>query len=339
MAHSARPLTSGNVGRGPSSSPRGYASVVSSPRIALATYDRLPDLDVDDAPLLAALQGRGVHAEAVVWSDESVDWSSFDLVVVRNTWDYMDRLAEFLAWAQRVSEATTLANPVEVLRWNTDKSYLRDLEAEGIEIVPTKFLDPAEHNEGRKIHARIPGRGQFVVKPTVSAGSKDTARYRSGDVDDRGAAMRHTRRLLSEGRHVMIQPYLASVDEVGETALIYVGGLFSHAVRKGAILNGFGDPLAEPLMAEEMSTREASPEERAVADAVIEALPRLVGECESATFPLLYVRVDLLADEDGKPVVLEVEATEPSLFFRFTPGTVERFADALVGRALAARAS
>lgn len=312
---------------------------MSSPRIALATYAQLPDLDIDDAPLLAALAGRGVRAEAVVWDDAAVDWSAFDLVVIRSTWDYMDRLEEFLTWAQRVSEATTLANPLEVLRWNTDKSYLRDLEREGIAIVPTKFLDPAVHNEGRKIHARIPGRGQFVVKPTVSAGSKDTARYRSGDVDDRGEAMRHTRRLLDEGRHVMIQPYLESVDDAGETALVYVGGLFSHAVRKGAVLNGFGDPLAEPFMAEEMSTREASVQERAVGDAVLAALPALVGGCESAEFPLLYVRVDLLPDDDGKPLVLEVEATEPSLFFRFTPGTVERFADAIVGRALAARAS
>ena len=310
-----------------------------TPRIALATYSALPELDVDDAPLLTALKGRGVHAEAVVWDDPAVDWSGFDLVVIRNTWDYMDKLEDFLAWAERVSQVTTLANPFEVVRWNTDKHYLAELEEAGIATVPTKFLDPSAHNEGRKIHARIPGRGQFVVKPAVSAGSKDTARYRSGDVDDRGAAMRLTRRLLSEGRHVMIQPYLSAVDEVGETALIYVGGLFSHAVRKGAILQSFGDPLAEPLMAEEMSPREASPEERAVADAVLAALPQLVGGCDSAEFPLLYVRVDLLPGEEGTPLVLEVEATEPSLFFRFAPGTIERFADAIVGRALASRSA
>lgn len=309
------------------------------PRIALATYTLLPELDDDDAPLLDVLASRGVHAEAVVWDDPAVDWGAFDLVVIRNTWDYMDRLEEYLAWAERVSQVTTLANPLEVVRWNTDKIYLRELERHGVAVVPTKYLDPAEHNEGRKIHARTPGRGQFVVKPTVSAGSKDTARYRSGDVDDRGQAMRHTRRLLDDGRHVMIQPYLTAVDDVGETALIYVGGLFSHAVRKGAILRGFGDPLDEPFMAEEMSPREASAAERAVADAVIEALPELVGGCERAEFPLLYVRVDLVPDADGRPLVLEVEATEPSLFFRQAPGTIERFADAIVGRALAARAS
>lgn len=105
-----------------------YAALVNAPRIALVTYAQLPDLDADDAPLLDALTETGAHAQAVVWDDGDVDWASFDLVVVRNTWDYMDRLEEFLAWAERVSQVSTLANPVEVLRWNTDKAYLRDLE-------------------------------------------------------------------------------------------------------------------------------------------------------------------------------------------------------------------
>ena len=323
----------------PGSLLRRYAAVVTAPRIALVTYAELPDLDADDAPLLAALAARGVEASATVWDDPAVDWSGFDLVVLRSTWDYMDRLEEFLAWADRVAAVSTLANPVDILRWNTDKIYLRDLEQRGIAVIPTKYLDPAIHNEGRKIHARTPGRGQFVVKPTVSAGSKDTARYRSGDVDDRGEAMRHTRRLLREGRGVMIQPYLTAVDDVGETALIYVGGLFSHAARKGAILAGFGSAQDEPFMAEEMTVREPSPAERAVGDAVIAALPDLVTGADGAEFPLLYARVDLLPDDEGNPLVLEVEVTEPSLFMRLAPGSVERFADTLVGRALRAASS
>ncbi len=312
---------------------------MTAPRIALVTYAPLPELDADDAPLLAALEERGAEAVATVWDDPGVDWAGFDLVVVRSTWDYMERLEEFLAWTERVAAATTLANPAEVLRWNTDKIYLRDLEQRGIAVVPTKYLDPAVHNEGRKIHARTPGRGEFVVKPTVSAGSMDTARYRSGDVDDRGEAMRHTRRLLTEGRAVMIQPYLKAVDDVGETALIYIGGLFSHAARKGAILGGFGAALSEPLMAEEMTSREPSVAERAVGDAVVAVLPELVETQGGADFPLLYARIDLIPDEEGNPLVLEVEVTEPSLFLRFAPGSVERFADTAVARALRARTS
>lgn len=315
---------------------RRYAARVNSLRIALVTYSALPELFDDDAPLLVALTARGAAPVAAVWDDPDVDWSSFDLVVVRSTWDYMERLEEFLAWAERVSEVSVLANPAPVLRWNTDKIYLRDLEERGIGVVPTKYLDPDVHNEGRKIHARTPGRGQFVIKPTVSAGSVDTARYRAGDVDDRGEAMRHTRRLLSEGRAVMIQPYLMAIDDVGETALIYIGGLFSHAARKGAILEGFGSAQSEPFMAEQMSAREASAAERAVGDAVVAALPELVEVTGEADFPLLYARVDLVPDDEGNPLVLEVEVTEPSLFLRLAPGSVDRFADTIVARALRA---
>lgn len=311
---------------------------MTAPRIALATCAALPQLDPDDAPLLAALAARGVDARATVWDDPAVDWAGFDLVVVRSTWDYTERLPEFLSWAERVSQLTTLVNPVEVLRWNTDKRYLADLAAAGLPVVPSTFLDPQMHNEGRKIHARMPGRGQFVVKPAVSAGSKDTARYRSGDVDDRFNAVAHIRRILDTGRAAMIQPYLEAVDEVGETALVYVSGLFSHAVRKDAILTRFGDPFAETFMDEKMSPRDASHAEREVGDAVVAAIPKILGR-EDGGIPLLYVRIDLIPGEDGTPLVLEVEATEPSLFFRVASGTVERFADAVLGRAMASRAA
>ena len=304
-------------------------------RIALATYAQLPALDADDAPLIEALAARGAEARAVVWDDPAAIWASYDLVVVRNTWDYVGRLDEFLAWAGRVEAVSALVNPSEVLAWNTDKTYLQDLESHGVAVVPTKFLDPAIHNEGRKIHARTPGRGEFVVKPSVSAGSMDTARYRSGDVGDRGAAMRHTRRLLTAGRGVMIQPYLGGIDEVGETALVYIEGKFSHAARKGPILR-FDQSASEPSMAEDMSRRDPSPAERELADAVVEKLPALVPGCVDEG-PLLYTRVDLLPDEDGNPVVLEVEVTEPSLFLRLAEGAVDRFADAIVVRARAAR--
>lgn len=304
-------------------------------RIALATYSQLPGLDADDAPLLGALEARGADARAVVWDDPAEIWASYDLVVVRSTWDYVGRLDEFLAWARRVEAVSSLANPSTVLAWNTDKTYLQDLEAQGIAVVPTKFLDPAVHNEGRKIHARTPGRGEFVVKPSVSAGTMDTARYWSGDVKDRGAAMRHTRRLLTAGRGVMIQPYFSGIDEVGETALVYIGGTYSHAARKGALLQLGADP-AGPSMTEDMSPREPSRAERELADAVVAVVPSLVPGYDAAE-PLLYTRVDLLPDEDGHPVVLEVEVTEPSLFLRLGAGAVDRFADAVLARARAAR--
>jgi hypothetical protein len=300
---------------------------MTSPRIALATCSTFPDLDPDDAPLLRALAERGVDAVAAVWDDPAVDWSGFDLVVVRDTWDYSPRRDEFLAWARSVP---AVANPAPVLEWNTDKSYLRDLEAAGLPTVPTIWLDPARNLTSRAVHTRFPAMGHFVVKPTVSAGAKDTGRYDANEADQRGLAIVHARDLLRAGRHVMVQPYLSRVDTAGETAMVYVDGAFSHAVRKGPLLEGPYRGVEGLFKQEDMATREASDAERAVADRVVDALPDVVpGAADGA---LLYTRVDLLPSPEGDPVVLEVGLTEPSLFLSLSDGALDRFADAVAKR-------
>lgn len=303
---------------------------MTQPRIAFATCSTFPDLDVDDAPLPVALAARGVDAVAAVWDDPGVDWAGFDLVVVRDTWDYSPRRDEFLAWA---GSLPAVANPVEVLTWNTDKAYLRDLQAAGLPTVPTIWLDPARNLTSRAVHTRFPAHGDFVVKPTVSAGAKDVGRYDANHADQRGLAIVHARDLLRAGRHVMVQPYLSQVDTAGETALVYVDGEFSHAVRKGPLLEGPYRGVEGLFKPEEMTAREASAEERAVADRVVEALPQVVPG--AADGPLLYTRVDLLPGPDGQPVVLEVELTEPSLFLSLADGALDRFADAVARRVAA----
>ncbi|PZS33044.1 MAG: hypothetical protein DLM59_07095, partial [Pseudonocardiales bacterium] len=152
------------------------------------------------------------------------DWDAFDLSVVRSTWDYTDRHERFLAWADSVPR---LHNPAGVLRWNTDKHYLGELAAAGVPVVPTDFVEPGEQ-------VRLPGSGEYVVKPAVSAGGRDTARYGSGQT---AAARTHMAALLAAGRTVMVQPYLGRVAEEGETTLIYLGGVFSHGARTGELLS------------------------------------------------------------------------------------------------------
>ena len=146
-------------------------------RIALATAAEFPDLDEDAPALLAALTEQDIQGEPAVWTDPRVDWSAYDLVVVRSTWDYQDRHAEFLDWARRVAAVTTLKNSAEVLAWNTDKTYLRTLQKAGLPVVPTDWLDPGDAFV-------VPEVGEYVVKPAVSAGSRDTNRYRAGDHDE-----------------------------------------------------------------------------------------------------------------------------------------------------------
>ncbi len=284
-------------------------------RIGVATAAEVADLDDEGRLFLSALRERGLTAQPAVW-DADLDWSSYDVVVVRSTWDYAERLSEFLAWADRAGAETLLLNSADVLRWNTDKRYLADLERQGIPIVPTQFLAPGDDPRHRFEDV------EHVVKPVVSAGSRGTLRLGSHEVERSHA---HAASLLDAGRGVMVQPYLHEVDDHGETALLYVDGRFSHAMRKGPLLTP-GMRLTEELfLQEEMSPRDPSAAERDLADAVLDAVP------EALRADLLYARVDLLPSAHG-PVLLELELAEPSLFLDHHPPAAGALADAVARR-------
>ncbi len=290
-------------------------------RIALATAAEFPDLDEDGPVLLAALAEEGIEAEPAVWSDPRVDWSAYDLVVVRSTWDYQDRHAEYLDWARRVAAATTLANSAEVLAWNTDKTYLRTLQQAGLPVVPTDWLEPGDAFV-------VPEVGEYVVKPAVSAGSRDTNRYRSGDHDE--LAVAHATALLAAGRTVMVQPYLSQVDTYGETAMFFFGGAFSHAVRKGPLLTPAMELVSDAYKPETIEPREPTEAERDTAEQILDALAQVSPASRDL---LVYSRVDLVPGPGDAPVLLELELTEPSMFLVHdgTGGTAsaQRFAAAI----------
>ena len=297
------------------------------PRIALATAVAAYSLDEDMQPLLAALTSNCVKVEPIAWDDRTVSWSRFDAVLLRSTWDYSQRLPEFLRWCERVARETTLLNPLPVVRWNTDKHYLAELERAGVAIVPSTFVEPDE-NAADTLAAFLaanPDADNFVVKPAIGAGSRDAQRYsRAQEV----APASHIARLLDADRSVLLQPYLPSVDEHGETALIYLDGTFSHAIRKGPLLQANADATRALFAAEHITSREAGDDERALADAVLAAIPRLDG----VAMPLLYARVDLIRDADGKPRLLELELAEPSLFLDTHPAAAARLSKALLAR-------
>jgi glutathione synthase/RimK-type ligase-like ATP-grasp enzyme len=294
-------------------------------RVALATCSAFPDLDVDDRLLIDPLASRGIEVVPAVWDDPAVAWASFDLAVVRNTWDYPPRVGQFLAWAADVDAACGLHNPPEVLRWTTDKRYLGRLADAGVPVVPTTFLPPPDERAPAD-DAALPTEGGFVVKPTVSAGSRDTARYVAGRVVDGTAddvvAAEHVRRLRADGRTAMVQPYVDSVDTSGETALLFIDGQLSHAIRKGPLLEVGAPPTEDLFATEDIRPREPTAAQRAVAQAAL---------CAAGQGPLLYARVDLLDTADG-PVVLEIEMAEPSLFLATDAGAPDRLADAIAAR-------
>jgi hypothetical protein len=301
------------------------------PTVALATCRDAWRADEDAPPLIAALDEAGVDATEAVWDDPDVDWAGFDLVVVRSTWDYALRRDEFVAWAERIEGLTRLANPASVVRWNTDKRYLSDLAADGVPVAPTEFLVPGDGPDdpasvARRIEGFVGRAAGFVVKPAVSAGSKDTVRYAALDADPAGrdAAAAHAAALLAARRPVMVQPYLAAVDTEGETGLVFLGGSFSHAFRKGPLLQVGGAPVTELYAQESISPRAATPEQLDVADRVLASSRARTGVQE------LYARVDLLPGDDGAPVLLELELTEPSFFLVTDAGAATRAAAAIV---------
>ena len=287
--------------------------------VALVTARAARGLDEDMPPLTAALAGAGATAEVVDWDDPQVDWGRFDLVVPRSAWDYAERLPEFLAWAERVTCLSRLVNPLAVVRWNTDKHYLGELARAGAPVVSTWYVEPGE-DAGRTLEEFLAAHEcrELVVKPAVGAGSRDARRHARGK---RAEILAHVAPLLAARRSVMLQPYLESVDREGETALMFIDGRFSHAIRKGALLPAGGPSTAGLFAPEQIVPRAPGADELAAAGRILAAAP--FGS-------LLYARVDLLRDTAGAPRLLELELTEPSLFLAHAPGSAERFAAALL---------
>lgn len=273
--------------------------------LALVTCHAARDVDTD----LPLLRRELPEAEVVVWDDRDVDWSRFEVVVLRSPWDYHRRREEFIRWAAGVTELAALWNPLGLVEWNTDKRYLSELERHGIPTVPTTFV--RDRGDIDRLASRGGFDGDVVVKPTVGASASWVLVARA----DPGAAVRHARTLVVAGLTPMVQPYLSGVEIGGETGLVYLAGEFSHSLRRRVILppDGVGGDV---LGDERSEARAATTAERSVGDAVMGYLPATA-----------YARIDLLATPEG-PVVLEVEVTEPSLFLHLDPNAPARAAAA-----------
>lgn len=292
-----------------------------SARVALVSARGARDLDEDLAPLLAAFTAAGAQAQVTVWDDPRVDWSGFDVALLRSAWDYTERIGEFLAWVTRTAAVTQLMNPPPVVRWNSDKHYLRDLEQLGVPIVASAFVEP--HMDPQSALAQFLASHdspELVVKPAVGAGSRDARRHAR---DAHAQILGHMRPLLAAGRSLLVQPYLPSVDRSGETALVYIAGAFSHAFRKGPLLPLGAGATAALFAAEEITARVPGAEELAVGAQILAGLP---------FNDLLYARIDLIRGAHHEPRVLELELTEPSLYFQHGAGSAAQLAQATLAR-------
>jgi len=296
-------------------------------RVALASYAELPDWEVDDRHLHAALSDQGVDFEVVSWDSGVEAFEGFDGCLLRSTWDYSERLEDFLAWAGALARRMPLYNPPAVLAWNTDKRYLRELEAAGLPVLPGVWLEPGEDPD---LAALMKARGweRGFLKPWVGAASSGTLRF---DCDAAGLerARAHLGRCIA-GEGMLLQPYLESVEQEGELSLVYVDGELTHALRRRPRP---GDYRVQEAFGALDELAEASPGNLELGRAALVAAARSCGQEP----PLLYGRVDFLRTAAGELVLNELELVEPHLFFRLFPGAASVLAQRLRERLGAGR--
>ena len=274
-------------------------------RLALATCAHLPGVHPDDVHLAATLASLGIEPIAVDWADARVDWSSFDAVLIRTTWDYFQRYGEFLHWLERLPVPTI--NERSLLRWNSDKRYLLELAQLGVDIVPARVAPAAE------LEALLRGmRGQeLVVKPTVSGGAWTTVRGIAGD-----PAFEREVSGLPRDYDYLVQAYVPEIARDGEWSLLYFDGEFSHAILKRA---ASGEFRVQSQFGGSVDAIEPSGAMLASARKSLDAVAAL-GYADHA-----YARVDGVV-VDGNFRLMELEMIEPALFLAPRPEAAERFA-------------
>ncbi len=278
---------------------------------AFLTLDERGDFVIDDEHAIGPLAEIGWRVSTLSWRQRETPWSAFDAVVIRSTWDYWNDVDGFLGVLKRIDTRTRLANPLSLVHWNLSKTYLRDLERQGVAIVPTLWPDRIDAAGIRDGLERL-GSREGVVKPVVGANGEDAFRV-SCDTDP-GRLDEIVDRFT--GRRAMLQPFMQRVIDEGEYSLFYFNGRFSHAVLKVPAPSEFRSQ--EERGAEILPVR---PDQR---------LRRRGGKAISTVSPTpLYARIDFVRDADDDFRVMEMELIEPSMYLRTDPGAPRRFAEAI----------
>jgi glutathione synthase/RimK-type ligase-like ATP-grasp enzyme len=287
--------------------------------VRFVTCAVLPTPDLDTPILTDAVVASGARVDLADWRDPAVDWSNATVTMLRSPWDYVHHLDEFLGWAERVSTRSELWNPLQLLRWNTHKSYLLDLQGRGAPIVPTVVLLAGS---AASLDAICDARGwnAVVVKPAIASGSDGARRGEVGD----GALQAHLDALLAAG-DVLVQPFVAAVERDGEMSVVLFDGGFSHALRKRPAA---GDYRVQEHHGGTTELAEPTP-------GLVELAERVAGVLPT---PTLYARIDLVALA-GQWHVIEAEVTEPSLWLDLAPeAATGRLVDGLLTRVASATA-
>ena len=280
--------------------------------IGLLTARAFPQLQSDYLPLVRELKARGYRVEPVVWQEHDGEaLHSFKNLIFCSVWDYQEDYACFRRWLQEAMTRSNLVNSARIIEWNIDKTYMKTLKSAGIPTIPTAWLDKGSPASLPELHFDSKN---VVIKPSIGAGSQGMKRFNLESDAEKTGATEHIGSLAQKSG-VMIQPYLPSADKVGEHALLYFGGRFSHAIHR-PLAGHHAEPDEEVAR---VTAIEPSEEAIFIGDKIMEALP----------FRPAYMRVDLLQAEHGSYQLLELEMVEPSLFLAASPGSERCYVDAL----------
>jgi hypothetical protein len=291
-------------------------------RLALASQLDLPEWEVDDAPLHAALRALGATVEQPAWDDPVVSWAAYDAVLLRTTWNYAWDRDGFVEWCWRVAGQTRLLNRPRVCEWNSHKGYLADLERAGVPIAPTIWLDRGRPADVTALVGQA-GWFQGFIKPVFGQTARETLRFTANGAGLR-QAQAHVDRLLP-AESLMLQPYLPLVETWGEASVVYVDGEPCHGVRKIPVP---GDYRVQDDFGATDQPWDPPPQVQALSRQAMAAAEFHL-ELEE---PLLYGRVDWLRDDQGGWRLTELELIEPSMFFRHGPETATALAEAWLKR-------
>ena len=287
-------------------------------QIALITYTNTGNYtgisDEENSRLYDLLLEKGLPVSFQIWDDPAVDWSRFDVIILKSPWDYFDKIDAFYAWLDKLEQLPVrVLNPVKTVRWNTDKRYLLDLQQQGVNVVPTVWLEKGSGFDAAQAFARL-GAEKIIVKPAVSGGAKNTFALTPGEAAAKTAYINE----LLQQESFLAQPFLEEIQTNGEWSFLFFNGVYSHAVLKTARA---GDFRVQHFFGGTVHTPEPPAGLLAAGQTIAD---RHAPGC-------LYARVDGV-ELDGELALMELELIEPFLFMAMSDGAFERYYEALLAQ-------
>jgi glutathione synthase/RimK-type ligase-like ATP-grasp enzyme len=283
-------------------------------KICFLTLKNREKFIIDDAIVINELKTKQILVDEIPWSEyQNIDWKQYALVIIRTTWDYYNVPKEFLLALRFISNQTRLVNSYNLIEWNINKIYLKDLDEAKIATIPTVFGNSLDQNSLERLLEIHSGKN-LVLKPQISGNSFNTFFINQNQV-----TLKQKEKIIEtfKQKEYMAQPLISSIQQEGEYSMFYFGGKFSHSIIKKPsngdyrVQESYGASIEENL--------NSLDELKEVSRKIVYFLETKFGEIP------FQLRLDFVRLDDGRLAVMEVEAIEPSLYFRISKSAAKCF--------------